>query len=136
MNCEYVKEHYGVPACVGRRVIIRGKKGIIAEDRGHYIGVNFDTDKVGVIYNAHPIDGVEYGEMGKVREMTDSINHPQHYKGKGLEVIEVIEAFELDFHRGNAVKYILRAGKKTEDMKEDIQKAIWYLNRFLEKNKS
>lgn len=63
----------------------------------------------------------------------DNINHPQHYQGKGLEVIEVIEAFEIDFHRGNAVKYILRAGKKTADMAEDIQKAIWYLNRFLEK---
>lgn len=63
--------------------------------------------------------------------MTDNINHPQHYKGKGLEVIEVIEAFELDFHRGNAIKYILRAGKKTEDTTEDILKAIWYLNRFL-----
>lgn len=65
--------------------------------------------------------------------MIDNINHPQHYKGKGLEVIEVIEAFDLDFHRGNAVKYILRAGKKTEDVAEDIKKAIWYLNRFLEK---
>lgn len=63
----------------------------------------------------------------------DNVNHPEHYKGKGLEAIEVIDAFDLDFYRGNAIKYILRAGKKTADPAEDIKKAIWYLNRFLEK---
>lgn len=72
MNCEYVRENYGVTACIGRRVTVDGKPGIIAEDRGHYIGVNFDSDKPGVIMNAHPTWKVEYLEMGKVRKLTRS----------------------------------------------------------------
>lgn len=66
---------------------------------------------------------------------TDSVNHPQHYQSNGMEVIDVIEAFSLGFHLGNATKYILRAGRKTKNANEDIKKAIWYLNRYLEKNK-
>lgn len=63
--------------------------------------------------------------------MNDNVNQPAHYKGKGLECIQVIEAFDLGFCLGNAVKYVLRAGKKG-DKKEDLRKAIWYLNRELE----
>lgn len=70
MNCKYVREHYGVPAEIGRRVVVYGKRGVIAEDRGHYIGVNFDTDKPGVIHNAHPTSEVEYGKIGTIRKMT------------------------------------------------------------------
>lgn len=62
--CEYAKIHYQVPADIGRRVTVDGRPGIIAEDRGHYIGVNFDDDKPGVISNAHPTWEVDYGEMG------------------------------------------------------------------------
>jgi hypothetical protein len=58
----------------------------------------------------------------------DNVNNPAHYKGRGMESIEVIEGFDLGFHLGNAVKYILRAGKKG-DRVEDLRKAIWYLNR-------
>jgi hypothetical protein len=79
MSCEYVREYYGVPAEIGRRVIVHGKLGIIAEDRGHYIGVNFDTDKPGVVYNAHPTDCVEYKEMGKIRPMTRAQARYQEY---------------------------------------------------------
>lgn len=66
---------------------------------------------------------------------TDNVNHPQHYKSNGIEVIDVIEAFGLGFHLGNATKYILRAGRKTENTDTDIKKAIWYLNRYLGENK-
>lgn len=66
MNCEYVRQHYHVPACIGRRVMVYGKPGIIAEDRGHYIGVNLDTDKPSAVNNYHPTDEVEYLGMGKV----------------------------------------------------------------------
>jgi len=61
-----------------------------------------------------------------------SVNHPAHYQGVGLEVIEVIEAFDLNFCLGNAVKYILRAGKKG-DTQEDLMKAAWYINKEIEK---
>lgn len=68
--------------------------------------------------------------------MSEKINHPSHYQGKNnIEVINVIEAFNLNFNTGNAVKYILRNGKKTEDTIIDIKKAIWYLNRELDNKK-
>lgn len=63
----------------------------------------------------------------------DNVNHPAHYQGNGIESIEVIEGFDLNFHLGNAVKYILRAGRKS-DRVEDIRKAIWYLNRELQRS--
>lgn len=64
-------------------------------------------------------------------EMKEKIDHPPHYKGNGLECIQVIEAFNLHFNLGNAVKYILRSGKKGSK-EEDLRKAIWYLQRELE----
>lgn len=68
--------------------------------------------------------------------MSEQIDHPLHYQSnKGIEVIDVIEAFNLNFNTGNAVKYILRNGKKTEDTIIDIKKAIWYLNRELDNKK-
>ena len=64
--------------------------------------------------------------------MSDLVNSPQHYQGKGIEAIDVIEAFELNFALGNAVKYILRADKKA-NKKQDLEKAKWYLEHELEK---
>lgn len=69
MTCAYVKQQYGVPASIGRRVIVNGKPGIIAVDAGHYIGVNFDSDAPGVISNCHPTWEVVYGEMGVIRQL-------------------------------------------------------------------
>jgi hypothetical protein len=57
----------------------------------------------------------------------DPIN-PDHYRANGMEAIDVIEAFGLGFHCGNAVKYILRAGRKGEAV-EDLRKARWYIDR-------
>lgn len=63
--------------------------------------------------------------------MSDMVNHPPHYKAEGIEAIDVIEAFCLDFSLGNAVKYILRAGRKGDAL-EDLRKAAWYLARAIE----
>lgn len=79
MNCEYVSQYYGVPACIGRRVVAYGKPGIIAEDRGNYIGITLDSEKPGTVNNYHPIDGIEYREMGKVRPMSRSQRRYQEY---------------------------------------------------------
>lgn len=65
---------------------------------------------------------------------SDPVNRPSHYIGKGIECIEVIEAFALGFCLGNAIKYILRAGKKGDRI-EDLKKAIWYLQREIEEEK-
>lgn len=71
-----------------------------------------------------------------IRNMTEKelVNHPTHYlKDSGHEVIDVIEAWSLDFCLGNAVKYIARAGRKNkEKSEEDLRKAIWYLERSIE----
>lgn len=60
------------------------------------------------------------------------IYNPSHYKGKTLESIDIIEDFNLNFRLGNVIKYVLRAGKK-EDRLKDLKKAEWYLAREIEK---
>lgn len=62
------------------------------------------------------------------RMTKDMVNDPPHYKDGGIETIDFIEAKQLGFNLGNAVKYISRAGKKNDAL-EDLKKARWYLNR-------
>lgn len=65
--------------------------------------------------------------------MIDVVNHPPHYKSdSGIESIDVIEGFGLNFHLGNTVKYILRHDKKGKPL-EDLKKARWYLDREIKK---
>lgn len=71
-------------------------------------------------------------------EMSDNVNHPSHYGGEDnpYEAIKVIEAWNLGFCLGNAVKYISRAGKKDKSKEvEDLEKAVWYLQREIDKLK-
>jgi hypothetical protein len=58
----------------------------------------------------------------------DFVNHPPHYTQhpSGVECIQVTEHF--NFCRGNAIKYIWRAGEKGSEI-EDLKKAAWYINR-------
>lgn len=57
----------------------------------------------------------------------DPVN-PAHYQGDYAML--VIEDFGLDFHRGQVVKYVLRAGKKEGNPEsQDLKKALWYLQR-------
>ena len=66
--------------------------------------------------------------------MAEKVNHPGHYGGENnpYEAIKVIEAWDLNFHLGNVVKYISRAGKKSENSIEDLKKAEWYLSRYVQ----
>ena len=75
--------------------------------------------------------------IGDVKE-SDNVNHPPHYGGEDnpYEAIKVIEAWNLGFCLGNAVKYISRAGKKDKSKTtEDLEKAVWYLQREINKLK-
>ena len=65
--------------------------------------------------------------------MNDPVNHPDHYGGgdNPYEAIKVIEAWNLGFHLGNAVKYIARAGKKGPAV-VDLRKARFYLDRLID----
>lgn len=68
------------------------------------------------------------------RPESDPVNRPAHYVDGGIETIDFIEAKGLNFARGNAVKYISRAGKKNPDKEiEDLKKAAWYINHEIER---
>lgn len=67
----------------------------------------------------------------------DNVNHPQHYTDGSIEVLDFIEDKKLNYHRGNAIKYICRAGKKSKETEiEDLQKAVFYLNREIKNLKN
>lgn len=71
----------------------------------------------------------------KEKTSEETVNHPPHYQGQKFEVIDVIEDFDLNFRTGNALKYLMRAGRKYQDNDgylEDLYKAIWYLEREIE----
>lgn len=70
------------------------------------------------------------------KEGFDDVQNPKHYTDSNIEVIDYIEDKNLGFCLGNAIKYISRAGKKhsvgksdKEKTIQDLNKAIWYLNR-------
>ena len=67
-----------------------------------------------------------------LRVEDNSVNSPAHYQlGGGIEAIDVIDQSVEDpasFYRGNAIKYLLRAGKKG-DARQDLEKARYYIDR-------
>jgi hypothetical protein len=67
-------------------------------------------------------------------EKLDDMFHPLHYGGdKTYEVIKVLEAWDIDFHLGNAIKYIYRSGKKNvENEIKDLENAKWYIQRKID----
>ena len=66
--------------------------------------------------------------------MSDPVNHPHHYTAGSIECIDAIQAALtpeqfIGYCRGNAIKYIWRTDRKGGI--QDLQKAIWYLNRAI-----
>ena len=61
----------------------------------------------------------------------DNVNQPKHYNShpSGVSCVEVSEHF--NFNLGNVIKYVWRAGLKSDDPVEDLQKAEWYIKREL-----
>ena len=79
--------------------------------------------------NGDPIEDVP----DDITAVVDNINHPAHYTFGSIEVIDAIEGLLLPYHLGNALKYIARAGRKDPaKTEEDLRKAIWYINRYIE----
>jgi hypothetical protein len=76
-------------------------------------------------------DGCREGEDGDV----STVNHPDWYNKHptGVECIDIIECFS--FNIGSAMKYLWRAGLKTGDPIEDLEKAAWYCQREVERVK-
>jgi hypothetical protein len=69
-------------------------------------------------------------EVKVVELKEDVINHPSHYTRGKIEVIDFIEDQQLPYHLGNVIKYIARAGYKGDKL-EDLKKARWYLDRYI-----
>lgn len=66
----------------------------------------------------------------EVPKNEDVINHPSHYTRGKIEVIDFIEDQQLPYHLGNVIKYVARAGHKGDKL-EDLKKARWYLDRYI-----
>jgi hypothetical protein len=67
----------------------------------------------------------------KDKHRPDAVNSPSHYCTGQIEVIDFIEDQKLPYHLGNAIKYISRCQHKGKQ-KEDLKKAIWYIDRFID----
>ena len=69
--------------------------------------------------------------------LSQIVDNAKHYGGKNnpYEAIKVIDAWGLDFALGNVVKYVSRAGKKTDSALEDLEKAKWYICHAIDKLK-
>lgn len=77
--------------------------------------------------------GVPERCIGDIIESTqDSVNHPKHYTQGGIEVIDAIEAWGLNFRLANVIKYVARSDHKNNKL-EDLKKARWYLDREISK---
>ena len=64
--------------------------------------------------------------------VNDPVNHPSYYNGHKIEVIDFLEDWSLPFHLANCVEYICRAGRKSkETLIQDLEKAEWYLKRYI-----
>ena len=100
--------------------------------------VNF-TEESENMYNSKmytPFDKI----ISKQIPLTDrmvNLDRPKYYGGAGntYEVFNVLEAWGLDedFYLGNVIKYLARAGKKTSNKQEDLQKALVYLQRRIDR---
>lgn len=123
-------------ASVGDKIVLYGNKVVNNRTNQQYLGdpsvlENITKDKAYFVPTFE--SGASYQEAIKKE---DKVNHPPHYtwlkKKCGIEVIDITR--HLNFCKGNAVKYLLRAGYKTEEGYldkqkeiEDLKKAIWYI---------
>ena len=75
----------------------------------------------------------ESADAAPIEPVPEPVDHPEYYN-QGIEAIDYIESHNLNFNRGNVVKYLTRAGLKDSEI-EDLEKALWYLNREIQRVK-
>lgn len=64
----------------------------------------------------------------------ESVIIPSYYNKANMSVIDIIDEYELNFNKGNIIKYILRSGKKSKDTEiQDLQKAMIYCQMEIER---
>lgn len=123
---------------------LSGHRGTIVEESSYgNIVVMYDGAVLTSTYGHYSLNPHDYLELvdaplevtmeealAMLEPKPDVVAHPQHYNQGKIEVIEFIEDKKLNYHKGNAIKYISRAGIKNKDKEiEDLRKAIWYLER-------
>ena len=86
-------------------------------------------------FDAEEIQPLDVGPVERLvseeADNTELVSHPAHYNYGKHETIDIIEDWQLGFHCGNAIKYISRHKHKGTPTR-DIEKAIWYLQRYLQ----
>ena len=89
----------------------------------------------GELLNKEEISKKKFEKIGPGRqqEPTEQVVHPQHYN-KGIEVIDFIESWDMNFNCGCATKYIARHPYKGNPV-QDLEKAKFYLEREIERLK-
>lgn len=102
--------------------------------KGKYPSLFLENPNVSV-WNALENKQILLGDVLEEKEMENrNVQHPSHYaEGRKYEPIEVIEDWQLNFCKANALKYISRAGRKDPQKEtEDLEKAIWYLKKEID----
>lgn len=110
--------------------------GTVIGVEGNIVKVSDGNEVTYVDCSKVKIEKVSFSTPNK-KEM---VNHPDHYHPGTYEAINVIEAWDLNFNLGSAIKYISRCGlkpdaelSKKEKALEDLRKATWYVNREIER---
>ena len=89
-------------------------------------------------FTVKTIDVMDYDRKNRIglkpeEKKDDPVNHPSHYTQGKIECIDFIVDKKLNFCRGNAVKYIVRAGLKDPSKEiEDLEKAVFYINKEIQ----
>lgn len=110
--------------------------GTVIGVEGNIVKVSDGNEVTYVDCSKVKIEKVSFSTTNK-KEM---VNHPDHYHPGTYEAINVIEAWDLNFNLGSAIKYISRCGlkpdaelSKKEKALEDLRKAAWYVDREIER---
>ncbi len=109
-------------------------ESIILSKGGHTLGEHEEGSTIAGV-QAWAEQKSEVVEGGMIRTTypppkVDMVDHPPHYTQGKIECIEFIEDQKLGYHLGQAVAYIVRCRWKGTE-REDVRKAIWYLERYL-----
>ena len=104
--------------------------GDVVEDTREQFKSNFSKTE-SVVSITTDIDSVVEEECKDKYEYAQTVDHPHHYNKTQLEVIDAIDIWGLDFSEGNVIKYLLRA-KHKNNAREDLEKALWYVQRLLD----
>ncbi|MFJ5882653.1 DUF3310 domain-containing protein [Kitasatospora cineracea] len=105
----------------------KGMKGEVEEVRPEYVPYPYSVKLESGARLAFAWDELVKQVEPVTEPNEDAVDHPSHYNWLpgGLEVIDITR--HLNFVRGNAVKYLLRADHKGQRL-EDLRKALWYIN--------